>query len=240
MIWKRLLVRAPSPASRGVCCTMFDPVTDAEAHEAYAANAAACQQSNNTAELSGIIEALQFLLPHGPDSRGSLILHFLRFTAYGLSIPWLRSAANQCSARWDKPITPVTSAVTGVPYIASQSIAVEEMWEMYVLITLRHSTPPDAYPRVLCDLLLSDGRFNAFMRRCCKQRLAFSETSHDSDGSIMFVASNNMRYSGTGLSGRQVCHFFIYLLQFRTRSLRLRLVDRLCRAFRRVDSHPSS
>ena len=38
---------------------MFGPVITAEAHPAFAG---ACQQINNTAELSGIVEALQFLL----------------------------------------------------------------------------------------------------------------------------------------------------------------------------------
>ena len=48
------------PLTRGECCARFGSVITAEANAAYAG---ACQQNNNTAELSGIAEPLQFLMP---------------------------------------------------------------------------------------------------------------------------------------------------------------------------------
>ena len=47
---------------------MFGPVITTEAHLAYAG---ARIHSNNTAQLSSIVEALSFLEPHGPVARGS-------------------------------------------------------------------------------------------------------------------------------------------------------------------------
>ena len=55
--------------------TMFGPVITTEAHLAYAG---ARLHNNNTAELSGTIEALSFLRPAGPVTRGSQACIFYR------------------------------------------------------------------------------------------------------------------------------------------------------------------
>ena len=57
---------------------MLGPVITAEAHKAFAR---ACQQPDNTAELSGIVEALQFLMPMELVPRDKSCLYLLRFTA---------------------------------------------------------------------------------------------------------------------------------------------------------------
>ena len=49
---------AVARSPRSDCCTMFVPLITSEAHAAYAG---ADQPTNNTAELSGFVEALQFL-----------------------------------------------------------------------------------------------------------------------------------------------------------------------------------
>ena len=60
---------------RGV---MFGLVITAEAHPAFPR---ACQHTNTTTELSGIVEALHFLLPLGPVPRDSRGLHLLWLSA---------------------------------------------------------------------------------------------------------------------------------------------------------------
>ena len=60
-------VGAPSPLTRWMY-VMFGPVVTTEAHLAYAG---ARIHTNSTAELSSIIEALSFLGPAGPVTRGS-------------------------------------------------------------------------------------------------------------------------------------------------------------------------
>ena len=50
---------------------MFGPVVTTEAHLAFSGARA---QSNNTAEMTAIVEALSFLGPRGPVARGSCML----------------------------------------------------------------------------------------------------------------------------------------------------------------------
>ena len=68
---------------------MVGLVITAEAHSAYAG---ACQQTNNTAELSGMTEALQFLMPLGPvprDSYSVLLMYALFLSKREPMFGWL-------------------------------------------------------------------------------------------------------------------------------------------------------
>ena len=67
---------------------MFGPVITTEAHLAYAG---ARLHSNNTAELSSIIEALSFLGPKGPCCPRFASLYLLRFQARGQHLLGVRS-----------------------------------------------------------------------------------------------------------------------------------------------------
>ena len=78
--------RSPS----GACCVMFRSVTTFEAHTA---DAGASQHTNNTVELSGFVEALQFILPQEPAPRGARACIFFESqdaadVCFGSIQPW--------------------------------------------------------------------------------------------------------------------------------------------------------
>ena len=74
----QLLAGTPSPG-HPECYGMFGPVIAAEV---CLGHAGLCQQTDNTAELTGIIEAVQFVIPLGSLLRDARVCIFLdsRFT----------------------------------------------------------------------------------------------------------------------------------------------------------------
>ena len=76
--------RSPTSA----CYVMFGSVITVEEHTA---DAGASQHTNNTVELSGFVEALQFSLPQEPAPRGARA-HLLRVTRCCRCVPWFHSA----------------------------------------------------------------------------------------------------------------------------------------------------
>ena len=84
------------PLLRGECYSKFGTVITSEAHLAYAF---ANQQNNNTAELSGIVEALQFLLPLGPVPREARVFIF---SIHNMLLVYIQPRSNvrlACSGR---------------------------------------------------------------------------------------------------------------------------------------------
>ena len=119
------------------------PVIADEAHEA---RAAACQQTNNTAEVCGIIEALQFFMTLGLVPRDSRVLHFpgphsmppmyaLVPHQHGPTFDWL-GLVSTFSYRYN--CVSLSLCVT--------SNATEIMLGMSVQIRRRHSKPLDLCP----------------------------------------------------------------------------------------------
>ena len=135
--------RAVARSPRGECYVMFGPVIADEAHEA---RAAACQQTNNTAKVCGIIEALQFFMTLGLAPRDSRVLHFpgphsmppmyaLVPHQHGPTFDWL-GLVSTFSYRYN--CESLSLCVT--------SNATEIMLGMSVQITRRHSKPLDLCP----------------------------------------------------------------------------------------------
>ena len=75
---------------------MFGPVVTTEAHLAFSG---ARTHSNNTAEMTAMIEALSFLGPHGPVARDEQSCIFMILNTL-LEFVWARSKpAHMCSWR---------------------------------------------------------------------------------------------------------------------------------------------
>ena len=83
-----------SRSPHGRIDVMCGPVVTTEAHLAFSG---ARTHSNNTAEMTAMIEALSFLGPHGPVTRD---MYLLRFSACCWSFVWARSRlVDMCSWR---------------------------------------------------------------------------------------------------------------------------------------------
>ena len=89
---------ARSPGGR--MSVMFGPVSTTEAHLAYAG---ARLHSNNTVELSSIIEALSCLGPNGPVAPRFTSLCLLRLRARGQHLLGYDSVTRECLLGFDTP-----------------------------------------------------------------------------------------------------------------------------------------
>ena len=118
-------------SSHGVCYVMFGPVITTAAHLLYAG---ASQHTNNTAELSGIVESLCFLSPIVLVPRGSPACLFMNLNM--LLVFVLEPCNHEQMSAWDDgPAVAVAGSASHPCHILSHLQRWKEMREMNVRIT---------------------------------------------------------------------------------------------------------
>ena len=108
---------------------MFGPVINTEAHLAFAG---ARTHSNNTAEMSAMIEALSFLGPHGPVARdASSCIYYDSKHAAGVCLGTIQARTHPAGTRVSA--VDAESPTQAAAYHATCT-AIPGIWEINVLI----------------------------------------------------------------------------------------------------------